>query len=78
MDDSRLIPASVTLTAEENAERNEIMTDLDIYMLEGAYNIICGDEPVEKWAEYVATAKDLGIDRAVEITQAAYDRYLNG
>ena len=78
VDDSRLIPASVTLTAEENAERNEIMTDLDIYMLEGAYNIICGDEPVEKWAEYVATAKDLGIDRAVEITQAAYDRYLNG
>jgi len=38
---------------------------------------ILGAEPMSKFDDYVAQLKKLGIDDAVKITQAAYDRYKN-
>ena len=36
---------------------------------------ITGKTSFDKWDEYVSQMKTLGIDRAIEINQKAYDRY---
>jgi hypothetical protein len=40
--------------------------------------MITGTIDIESnWDTYISTIQGMGIDRATEITQAAYDRYLN-
>ena len=37
---------------------------------------ITGQQPMSVYDQYITTLKDMGIDRAVEIMQTAYDRYM--
>lgn len=68
------LPA-VTLTTEENNEYSTIMADIDTYREEQLYKFITGTESLDKLPEYFATLKTMGIERAIEINQAAYERY---
>ena len=68
---------NVTLTADENSEYSKIMADIDTYRQEMLYNFITGTVSLEKLPEYFATMKDMGIERAIEINQTAYERYIN-
>ena len=69
-----VLPA-VTLTTEENNEYSTIMADIDTYREEQLYKFITGTESLDKLPEYFATLKTMGIERAIEINQAAYERY---
>ena len=66
----------VPMTAEENNEYTRIMTDVDAYREQVLYKTITGKMPVSQLDEYYQGIKDRGIERAIEIQQAAYDRYL--
>lgn len=66
----------VTLTADENSEFSAIMNDIDTYRQEQTYKFITGAESLDKLPEYFATLKKMGIERAIEINQIAYERYL--
>ena len=69
---------SLSLTSDEAVERAGIMTDIQTYAQEQTTAMITGIQDVETyWDTYVETMKSMNLDRAVEITQAAYDRYLN-
>jgi putative aldouronate transport system substrate-binding protein len=37
---------------------------------------IIGTESLDSWDAFVKTVQDMGIDQAVAVTQAAYDRYM--
>ncbi|MDR0406278.1 MAG: extracellular solute-binding protein [Clostridiales bacterium] len=67
----------VTLTAAENNEYSGIMADVNTYRQEQVYKFITGTEPLDKLPEYFSTLKSMGLERAIEINQAAYERYLN-
>ncbi|WP_460318722.1 extracellular solute-binding protein [Paenibacillus sp. YSY-4.3] len=67
---------SVTPTAEEADEMASIMNDINVLVKEAELKIILGAEPVEAHDKYVEQMKRLGIERALEIQQAAYERYL--
>lgn len=69
------LPA-LTLTAEETEEYNSIMSEINIYLDEMLNNMIIGKVSVDKFNDYVKTAKTMGIERAIKIQQDAYDRYL--
>ena len=72
------IMPSLSLTSDEAVERAGIMTDIQTYAQEQTTAMITGIQDVETyWDTYVETMKSMNLDRAVEITQAAYDRYLN-
>ena len=43
---------------------------------EKIYAFIFGEESLDNFNAFVEQIKGLGIDRAVEIKQAAYDRYM--
>ncbi|MCS7462828.1 extracellular solute-binding protein [Paenibacillus doosanensis] len=75
--DSALQLPPIRLTAEENDKRSKIMTEVNTYSDEMVLKFILGAEPLGNFDNYVNQLKKLGIDEAVNISQAAYDRYLN-
>jgi putative aldouronate transport system substrate-binding protein len=65
----------ITPTVEESAEFATIMNDVNTLASEMMLKIILGNEPPEAFDKYTAKFKSLKIDRAIEIQQAALDRY---
>lgn len=65
----------VQLTADEQKTYTDIMTPIDTYREETVAKLISGKMDISKLDEYFAELKRLGIEEAIEIQQAAYDRY---
>ncbi|MCU6792226.1 extracellular solute-binding protein [Paenibacillus sp. WQ 127069] len=66
----------LTYFKSEEAQRvNAISVDIRTFVEQMEAKIIVGQEPVEKWDEYVSTMNKMGIDELVKINQAAYDRW---
>ena len=66
----------LVFTEEEGTERSTLMTDIDSYrgMMRAAF--ITGESDIDaEWDNYVNTLKNMGLERLVEIEQAAYDRF---
>ncbi|MGN8681400.1 extracellular solute-binding protein [Gracilibacillus sp. HCP3S3_G5_1] len=66
----------ITLNADESEEYNSIMSDLDTYYDEMVLRFIMGEEPLSNFEDFVETLKGMGIERAIELQQAALDRYI--
>lgn len=75
-DDWRL-PSSVTLTQDESTERAALYADISTIVKEQTAQFISGALDIESnWDAYISALEASGMERAIEITQAAYDRYL--
>lgn len=72
-----LMPPGVTLTTEENNEFGKIMNDINIFKDEMYFKFITGTESIDNFDKYIAQLKKMNIDRAIQIEQTAYDRYLS-
>lgn len=70
------VPA-LTPTAEEYEEYANIMTSVNKYSQEMLIKFITGVESLDNFDAYIERLKDLKVERAMEIQQAAYNRYLN-
>lgn len=70
-----LMPDNIALTADEAKEMSNIMTDIETYVEEMTYKFITGQTPLTEYGKYVAQIEQMNIARAVEIQQAALDRY---
>jgi len=75
--DSDYMLPPIKLTAEEGEEFSQIMSDINTYVGEKRLQFIMGEEPLDKFDEYVEKVKKMGIDRAIELQQKALDRYNN-
>lgn len=64
-------------TEQESKELNAISKDLWLYMNEMISKFIMGNESMDKWDGFVKKCNDLGLQKAVEIHQRMYDRYVN-
>ena len=53
------------------------MTDFNTFRDENILAFIMGTRPISEFDTFVQECKDRKIERAVEIYQTAYDRYLN-
>lgn len=67
----------VTMTSEEVEEYNAIMTDITTYTDEMKLKFIMGTESLDNYDSFVSAIQKMNIDRALELQQAAYDRYCN-
>lgn len=74
-DDSMILPP-IQLTQEQNSERAKIMNEVNTYVDEMVLKFITGTAPLSDWDSYVQQVQSMNLDRALEITQAAYDAYL--
>ena len=73
-DNSILVPR-ISRTAEENTRYAQIMGDVDSYVKDSFVKFVLGVESLDKFDDYVATIKKMGIDDAVKLTQDAYARF---
>ena len=67
----------ITLSQAETTEYSKIMSEITTYRDEMFINFIIGTRAIDTFQEYADKMKSLKLDRAIEIQQAAYDRYLN-
>ena len=63
-------------TTDEEAEFNKIKTDMDTYKNEMLAKFILGTEPISKWDDFLSGLKSLNSDKALQIKQQQYDRYM--
>ncbi|MEK3683629.1 extracellular solute-binding protein [Paenibacillus sp. FSL R10-2736] len=66
----------VTPTPEESAEYANIMADVNTLVDEMTLKIILGTEPLEAYDKYLEKLNSVKLPRAIEIKQAALERYL--
>ena len=73
---SKAMP-TITLTPEENTEFSSIVNEATKYCNEMTAAFISGTQSLDQYDTFIQSLKDLKIDRATEIYQAALDRYGN-
>ena len=66
----------ISLTTDEAGERADIMIQVNTYANEMMLKFITGAESLDYYDTYLQELTARGLDRAVEITQTALDRYL--
>ncbi len=76
-DDLHQIPELVTLNAEESEVENRYLTDCETYAKEMVMGFLTGSVSFDRWDEYVAQLKELGIEDCIAVRQTAYDRYIS-
>jgi len=74
-EDNYLQLAPIKLTAEEAAERANLMSQVDTYAKEMMIKFITGAEPLDNFDAYVESVNNYGLLDAIEITQAALNRF---
>lgn len=67
---------SVTLTPEESEEAATILADVNTYVNEEVMKFFLGTKSFDEWDSFVKEANAFGLDKAIEIYQNAYDRFI--
>lgn len=65
----------ITPTVEESSEFSTIMNEINTYRDEMTLKFILGTEPLENFDAFVETINSMNLDRALEIENAALERY---
>ena len=74
--DTDKIPSLVSMTLDESRDYTDIMTRVNNYVEEQVYAFIFGDKSFDEYDAFVEQIKSLNIEKACEIKQAGYDRYM--
>jgi len=74
-DASRILP-NISLTAEETEEVNDMLVDIETYVSTQLSRLVNGQVSLEEIPNIQQTLRDMGIERVIEIYQAAYDRFI--
>jgi len=72
--DKHLMP-QITLTDEESNEFAKIDNAIKTYTSEMLIKFITGEEPIDNFDKFVEQLKSMNIEKAIEIQQAALDRF---
>ena len=67
----------ITLTRDEARTSSRIMSDIRSYCNENVVKFILGNKSIDELDAFFATLKDMGIEEAIGIQQAAYDRFIS-
>jgi putative aldouronate transport system substrate-binding protein len=73
---SWIYPTAVTMTPDETTESSSISNAISTYVKEMSLKFLTGEESLDNFDAFVQTLNDMGLERLLEIRQAAYDRFL--
>lgn len=65
----------LTFTAEEQTEVADLRAAIRQYVDESMVRFATGELSFDKWDDYIETLNDMGLERYLELTQNAYDRF---
>ena len=71
------LPTRMTMTSEEGTELASLYTDIETYVQECNVKFIMGQMSLDDYDSYRDTLRSMGIERCIELKQAALDRYNN-
>ena len=66
----------ISYSAEETEEISIITTEINTYVEENLSKFVTGSRPMDEYDDFVNTLKTMGVERYIELTQNAYDRYM--
>lgn len=69
------VPTRITPTSDEGTEFASLYTDIETYVQECNVKFIMGQMSLDDYDSYRDTLTSMGIDRCIELRQAALDRY---
>lgn len=69
------VPDMITPSVDEARELSSIMSTINTYSSEQILKFITGDESLDNWDKYVEQINNMSIDKAIQITQDAVERY---
>ena len=69
------IPVTCTMTSDENSEYAQYYAEIEAYVQENNVKFIKGQRSLDEYDDYRATLESMGINKCIEIRQAALDRY---
>ena len=73
--ESKMVYPKATMSAEENSEYSSIMSEVDAQINEKTTQFIIGTLSMDEFDNFIEDLKKLKIERAIELKQAALDRY---
>lgn len=65
----------ISPSVEESDEYADLITDIKTYADENYIRFVSGQRSLDEFDQYVQEMKNMGVERAVEIMQSAYDRF---
>lgn len=69
--------AGMKMTTEDSERISVLYSEISTYAEQCIFQFITGEMSIEdQWDEYVANVEGMGINDAIELNQAAYDRYM--
>lgn len=71
----RTYPSGITPTLDEGKKLASIMNEVNTYVDQMFLKFVMGNEPLSQFDAYLSRLKQMKIDEALAIQQAAYDRY---
>ncbi len=75
-DSDWVIPSGTAMNSEESKEYANLNSEYSVYLSEQLIRFISGKRPMSEWDAFTDQARSMGLDRAQEIMQQAYDRYM--
>ena len=64
------------MTTEEANEYSTVFNALNTYVSEMSLKYLVGEESLDGYNQFVKKLQDMGLERMIDIKQAAYDRFL--
>ena len=65
------------LTEKEKRDYDKIMQEVIPWCRQETVDFIMGNKMTEAWEQYHMTLQEMGIEKALQIRQTAYERYRN-
>jgi putative aldouronate transport system substrate-binding protein len=72
-----ILPAFITPTVDESKQVAQTMTAVNTYMEEMFIKFVMGNEPLDKFGDFVKQLEEMGVRDVIAIYQGAMDRYNN-
>ncbi|MBO5070966.1 MAG: hypothetical protein J6C37_11500 [Roseburia sp.] len=66
----------ISMTDEESARYSDLMTSINTYVEETGMKFMTGDVSLDDFDAFVEELNGMGLEEALEIQQAAYDRFM--
>jgi len=76
VDTSGILP-SISLTTEEKDQIADALTQIQTYAETQMNNVVIGELSINEWPNVVKKFQDMGIDKVLEVYNAAYKRYIS-
>ena len=67
----------LTIKMDKVDEYSQVSEEISTYVSEMSFKFIVGEKPLDEFADFQKTLKDLGVEEYIAIEQDAYDEYMS-